>query len=98
MVHVGTSAPKKSPNYPIVLVTWADAHMSDGGWLDLDDYEDNGECLVQTTGFLVPVGDPGSKEGHVTVWQSLCENEGIHGTHIPVGMVRDIKVTHQNNP
>lgn len=94
MVHVGTSAQtaKKSTDYAIVRVTWADTHMSAGGWLELGDYEDDGECLVYTTGFLVPVGDPGSKQAHVSVWQSLCGSEGIHGTHIPVGMVRDVKV------
>ena len=93
MVHVGTSAPTpKTTNYSFVLVCWADTHMSDGGWLDLSDYEDDGECIVETAGFLVPLGEPGSKEGHVSVWQSLCQGEGIHGTHIPVAMVRDLKI------
>ena len=31
--------------YPIVMVTWADTHMSDGGWLELKDYDDDGECI-----------------------------------------------------
>ena len=48
--------------------------------------------LVSTVGFLVPVGDAGSKDGHVSVWQTLCQGEGIHGFHIPVQMVRQIKV------
>jgi hypothetical protein len=76
----------------IVLVQWADTHMSDAGWLDLEKYEDDGEMLVDTVGFLIPVGEPGSKDQHVTVWQTLCKGEGIHAIHIPVGMVRDIKV------
>jgi hypothetical protein len=79
-------------NKTIVLVQWADTHMSDSGWLDLDKYEDDGEMLVDTVGFLIPVGEPGSKDQHVTVWQTLCRGEGIHAIHIPVGMVRDIKV------
>jgi hypothetical protein len=79
-------------SYAVVWVEWADAHTSEGGWLELDDYSDDGEVLVNTVGFLVPVGDPGSKEGHVSIWQTLCQGEGIHGFHIPVQMVREIKV------
>jgi hypothetical protein len=82
--------------YPIVLVTWADTHLSEGGWLDLDDYEDDGECIVTSVGFHIPVGDAGSKQKHVTLWQTLCKEEGIHAIHIPVGMVRDIKILQDN--
>ena len=78
--------------YSIVWVEWADAHTSEAGWLELDGYEDDGEVLVSTVGFLIPVGDAGSKDGHVSVWQTLCQGEGIHGFHIPVQMVRQIKV------
>ena len=78
--------------YPMVLVTWADTHLSEGGWLDLADYEDDGECIVASVGFHIPVGDPGSKEKHLTLWQTLCQEEGIHAIHIPVGMVREIKI------
>jgi hypothetical protein len=78
--------------YPMVLVTWADTHLSEGGWLDLADYEDDGECIVASVGFHIPVGDPGSKEKHLTLWQTLCKDEGIHAIHIPVGMVREIKI------
>jgi hypothetical protein len=78
--------------YPMVLVTWADTHLSEGGWLDLADYEDDGECIVASVGFHIPVGDPGSKEKHLTLWQTLCKEEGIHAIHIPVGMVREIKI------
>jgi len=80
----------------MVLVTWADTHLSEGGWLDLDEYEDDGECLVSSVGFQIPVGDPGSKDKHLTLWQTLCKEEGIHAIHIPIGMVRDIKIL-QNN-
>ena len=75
----------------LVYVQWADAHTSEGGWLDLEDYEDEGECLVETVGYMIPVGEPGSKKDHVSVWQTLCDGEGIHGFHIPIGMVRTIK-------
>lgn len=79
-------------NKTIVYIQWADTHMSESGWIDLDDFKDEGEMLVDTVGYLIPVGEPGSKDQHVTVWQTLCRNEGIHAIHIPVGMVRQIKV------
>jgi hypothetical protein len=79
-------------NYSVVLVEWADAHCSEGGWIDLDEYKDEGEVIISTVGFLVPVGDDGSKDGHVSVWQSLADGDGIHGFHIPVAMVRRITV------
>ena len=81
-------------DYKIVLVSWADAHCSESGWLDLDEYVDDGEQLVYTTGFLVPVGDDGSKDKHVTLWQTISEDDAIHAMHIPVAMVRDIKILH----
>jgi hypothetical protein len=83
---------QKTTSRSIVLVQWADAHMGDGGWQELDEYVDDGETIVDTVGFLIPVGEPGSKDKHVTVWQSLCKDEGIHPMHIPVDMVRSIKV------
>jgi len=66
--------------------------MSESGWLEMSDYVDDGETIVDTVGFLVPVGEPGSKDKHVTVWQSLCRSEGIHAMHIPVAMVREMRV------
>lgn len=78
--------------YSIVLVEWADAHCSEGGWMDLDEYKDDGEVIVSTVGFLIPVGEDGSKDGHVTVWQSVADNDAIHGFHIPVAMVRKLTV------
>jgi len=76
--------------YPIVLVTWADAHAGDGGWQELEGYEDDGEVLVLTLGFLVPADSPGGKKGHVTVWQTYHGGEGINPFHIPAGMVRNL--------
>jgi len=81
-----------SISYSMVHVKWADTHLSDGGWLDLSEYEDDGECIVNSLGYLIPVGDAGSKNKHVTLWQTLCDGEGIHAIHIPVGMVREIKI------
>ena len=78
--------------YSVVLVEWADAHCSEGGWIDLDEYKDDGEVIVSTVGFLIPIGDEGAKEGHVTVWQSIADGDGIHGFHIPVQMVRNVTV------
>lgn len=74
----------------IVLVTWADAHGSQGGWVELDDYKDEGETIISTAGFLINEGEPGGKAGHVSIWQSLQGGEGIHGFHIPVAMVRSM--------
>jgi hypothetical protein len=78
--------------YPIVLVEWADAHLSEGGWLTLADYEDEGEVMVESVGFLVPVGEAGSKKDHVTLWQTMSEGDVIHAMHIPVAMVRKMKI------
>ena len=79
-------------DYPIVIVKWADAHASDGGWLTLDDYEDDGECIVTTCGYMVPADEPGGKKDHVTLWQTITDGEGIHGFHVPIDMVRNIQV------
>lgn len=76
---------------PIVHVKWADTHMSQGGWLDLSDYEDDGETIVDTVGFLIAADEPGGKYNHVTLWQAMCGGEAIHAMHIPVQMVREIK-------
>ena len=78
------------PVYPMALIYWADACGGDAGWLTLDEVEDDGEVLVQSVGFLVPVGDPGSKENHITLLQSFHDGEGINLFYIPVAMVRKI--------
>jgi hypothetical protein len=76
----------------IVLVHWADAHCSEGGWLTLADYEDDGEIIVETVGFLVKEGEAGSKKNHVTLWQTHAQGDVIHAMHIPIAMVRSVKV------
>jgi hypothetical protein len=78
----------------MVEIYWADAHCGNSGWLTLDEYEDDGEVIVRTCGYLIPVGDPGSKDKHVTLWQSICDGDGIHPFHIPVDMVRQMKLLH----
>jgi len=88
--NVSSSTDSKT-NYPIVLVTWADAHCGDQGWLELEHIEDDGEMLVSTVGYLIPAGE-GGKEGHLTILQTYSDGEGIHPFYIPIGMVRDTKL------
>lgn len=76
----------------IVLVVWADAHTGEHGWMSNELGEDDQEeVLVQSVGFLVPA-NRGGKRRHITLWQSLCEDEGIALFHIPADMVRSLKV------
>lgn len=88
------STPPKLP-FQLVLVEWADAHAGEGGWLDMGDYQDNGEYIITSAGFVVPEGRRGAKKGHLTLWQTVCDGDGIHPFHIPTGMVRKI---HPLNP
>lgn len=76
----------------VVHVRWADAHDGAHGWQELDNYEDDGEVLIDTVGFLIPADEPGGKRDHVTVWQTINHGEGINPFHIPVGMVRTLTV------
>lgn len=76
----------------MVLVKWADAHCGPGGWQVLEDYKDDEEAIVTTVGYLVPEGQPGSKPGHVTLWQTITDDEGIHPFHIPSEMVRSVTI------
>lgn len=78
----------------VVLVRWADAHAGVEHWHSLEELEDDGEYIVQSVGWLIPVGD-GGKDGHVTLVQSLTEDEQVdHVLHIPVAMVRSVAVCH----
>lgn len=77
-------------SHTVVYVIWADAHCGTEGWQTLTDYEDDGEALVHTVGFLIPAQEPGGKQGHVTVWQSISDSDGIGPFHIPVAMVRSV--------
>ncbi len=75
-----------------MCVQWADAHCGNSGWHTLEDYHDDGELMVYTTGFLIPADQPGGKAGHVTVWQTITDGDGIHPFHIPTAMVRRVQV------
>lgn len=79
-------------NRSVVLIRWKDAHAGEGGWLEMDDYDDDGLAVVETVGFLIPADEPGGKAHHVTVWQSISEDDGIHPFHIPVEMVLEMTV------
>jgi hypothetical protein len=85
---LAASLPNK---FPIVLITWADAHCGEAGWIDLDSVEDDGECIITSVGYLVPAGE-GGKAGHVTLYQTHTDGEAIHPFHIPAGMVRETKI------
>ena len=74
----------------IVHIIWADAHTGGHGWIS-NVLEDMDETLVHTVGFLVPE-DHGGKPKHFTIWQSLCEDEGIGLFFIPVDMVRCLNI------
>lgn len=79
-------------DYPVVCVQWADAHCGIPGWHTLEDYVDDGEAIIHTTGFLIPADQPGGKAGHVTLWQTVHDGDGIHPFHIPAAMVRRVQV------
>lgn len=72
------------------VVRWADAHAGTEHWTPLDELEDDGEYLVESVGWLLPV-DEGGKPDHVTLVQSVTPDEHVdHVIHIPVSMVRTI--------
>lgn len=80
----------EASDYQAVIVHWSDAHCGLQGWLELDEFDDDGDCIVTTCGFLIPEGEPGSKKNHVTIWQTITGGEGIHPFHIPTPMVKSI--------
>ena len=73
-----------------VLVTWHDAHSGAESWINIKDL-DTEPAEVQSVGFLLATSD-GGKPDHVTLYQSRNEDSLDHVLHIPVGMVRTIKV------
>lgn len=78
--------------HSVVIVEWADAHQGTESWTSIDDLFDDGERLIRTVGFLLPV-DEGGKENHVTVFQSFDEQQEMvdNVLHIPVGMVKSMR-------
>lgn len=76
----------------VVLLKWADAHSGAHHWHALGEIEDDGEYIVQSVGWLIPV-DEGGKDGHVTLAQSMTPDADVdHVLHVPVGMVRSMSV------
>lgn len=78
--------------YSIVIVEWADAHQATDSWTAIEDLDDEGERVIHTVGFLLPV-DEGGKDQHVTIFQSLDEEQEMvdNVLHIPVGMVKSMR-------
>ena len=73
-----------------VLVTWHDAHSGAESWINIKDL-DTEPAEVQSVGFLLSTSD-GGKPDHVTLYQSRNEDSLDQVLHIPVGMVKAIKV------
>ena len=74
----------------VVLVTWHDAHSGAESWINIKDL-DTEPAEVQSVGFLLATCD-GGKPDHVTLYQSRNEDSVDHVLHIPVRMVRTMKV------
>lgn len=74
----------------VVLVTWHDAHSGAESWINIKDL-DTEPAEVQSVGFLLSTSD-GGKRDHVTLYQSRNEDSVDHVLHIPVRMVRTMKV------
>jgi hypothetical protein len=74
----------------VVLVTWHDAHSGAESWINIKDL-DTEPAEVQSVGFLLATSD-GGKPDHVTLYQSCNEDSVDHVLHIPVMMVRTMKV------
>jgi len=74
----------------VVLVTWHDAHSGAESWINIKDL-DTEPAEVQSVGFLLATSD-GGKPDHVTLYQSRNEDSVDHVLHIPVGMVKHIKI------
>ena len=74
----------------VVLVTWHDAHSGAESWINIKDL-DTEPAEVESVGFLLATSD-GGKPDHVTLYQSRNEDSIDHVLHIPVRMVRTMKV------
>ena len=74
----------------VVLVTWHDANSGAESWINIKDL-DTEPAEVQSVGFLLATSD-GGKPDHVTLYQSRNEDSVDHILHIPVRMVRTMKV------
>lgn len=71
--------------YPLVLIEWDDAEVSNE-WEAIPEADELDEALVQTVGFL-------AKETNKYYWiaSTLSENHANARTKVPKGMVKSIK-------
>ena len=74
----------------VVLVTWHDAHSGSESWINIKDL-DTDPAEVQSVGFLLATTDGGIAD-HITLYQSRNEESVDHVLHIPVCMVKSIKL------
>ena len=75
-----------------VVVVWHDAHVSVEGWEDLGNLEDDGPCIVHSSGFLLPT-ELGGKTNHVSMVATWSDDDMVHSVfHIPMQMVQKIEV------
>lgn len=79
-------------NFVPVLVEWHDAHVGIAGWEDLAAVEDDGPCVVQTCGFLLPK-EHGGKDNHISMVATWTADDMVHSVfHIPKQMVQRVEV------
>jgi hypothetical protein len=74
------------------MVVWHDAHVGTDGWEDYVNLEDDGPCVVNSCGFLLPT-DKGGKENHISMVATFSSDGMVHSVfHIPVQMVQRVEV------
>jgi len=73
-----------------VLVIWHDAHSGSESWINIKDL-DSEPAEVKSVGFMLAPAD-GGKPDHITLYQSRNEDSLDHVLHIPVGMVKSVKM------
>ena len=74
------------------LIIWKDAHAATETWTSIDDIEVGEPYLVNSVGYLLPIG-AGGKKGHISLCQSLTQDRFVDAVlHIPKKMV--VKVIH----
>lgn len=78
--------------FSIVAVVWADAHQATNTWTHIADLDGEGERVIVTVGFLLPI-DEGGKANHITIAQSFDDDEQMvdNVMHIPVAMVKSMR-------
>lgn len=80
-----------------VMVVWHDAHVGTDGWEDYSSLEDDGPCVVNSCGFLLPT-DKGGKENHISMVATWSADGMVHSVfHIPVQMVQRIESLTRSN-